>query len=202
MTASADAIRTFVAVLLPDAVRAALAAEVEALRRLTRGVGWVAADNLHVTLKFVGEIDPAAVTAVGAGLAGIAAHTPSFELAVEGLGAFPTPTRPRVVWAGLGPGAAQVAEIAGRVESALAELGIASDERAFAAHVTLGRVREPRPDPALARAIAAAGGRGFGGFRVEAIALMRSQLHSKGVRYSMVGTWSLQTFSGETAGPP
>lgn len=159
------------------------------------------ADNLHVTLKFLGEVPAPTAAAVAAALADVAACTSAFDLAVEGLGAFPTPTRPRVVWAGLGRGASATAGLAGAVDAALARLGFEREARDFSGHVTLGRVREPRRDPALAAALAAGERRAFGTWRVDAVALMKSELHPKGARYTALGRWPLQTFPGETAGP-
>ncbi len=101
---------------------------------------------------------------------------------MRGLGAFPTPTRPRVIWAGVDEGAAQAATLARRVDEALVALGFAPEPRAFAAHVTLGRVRAPRANPRLAEALAASGT--FGRQRVDRLVLMRSQLSPRGARYT------------------
>lgn len=183
-------------------MRAALAAEIERLRPLGRGIGWVAAGSLHVTLKFLGEIDPALIDAIGAAVSTLTERTPAFTLTVEGLGAFPSMTRPRVVWAGLGGGVTVLASLAARIDAGLGDLGLAREARPFAGHVTLGRVREPRRDPDLAAAIATARERSFGAFRVNEITLMQSQLHPNGARYTALRHWALQSFPGETAGRP
>lgn len=172
------------AVLLPEGVRAALAREIERLRLVARGVAWVAPENLHVTLKFLGEVDEARLPSLREALAGAAAPVPPFDLAVRGLGAFPSVGRPRVIWAGLGEGADAAAELARRVDEALASLGFPREDRPFAGHVTLGRVREPRRHPALTAAIEAGGGRDFGLVRVDAAALMQSRLSPHGARYT------------------
>src|SRR2546425_834317 len=108
----------------------------------------------------------------------------AFEATVAGLGAFPTPTRPRVIWAGVGRGADALVGLAGRVDEALAALGFEREPRPFSPHATLGRVRTPRRDPALADALLAAEGREFGRLSVERVALMRSDLSSRGARYT------------------
>jgi RNA 2',3'-cyclic 3'-phosphodiesterase len=184
-------IRAFVAVLLDEATRAALGAQIARLRDEARGVGWVPPDNLHVTLKFLGRVEPARLPAIGAALAGVAAGAGRFDLDVRGLGAFPTPTRPRVIWAGIGRGAEPLAALAGGVERGLAGLGFAPEDRPFSAHVTLGRVREPRRDPALAAALGAGGGRPFGTVRVARLSLMQSHLSPAGARYTELDGWSL-----------
>ncbi|MBI4594160.1 MAG: RNA 2',3'-cyclic phosphodiesterase, partial [Candidatus Rokubacteria bacterium] len=186
----------------PDAVRAALGAEIAGLRPLARGVAWVAAENLHVTLKFLGEVDPDRLDRVAAALATVASGRAPFDLVVEGLGAFPSATRPRVVWAGLARGAHALAALAVSVEDALAGLGFAREARPFASHVTLGRAREPRPDPSLARAIGVAASRAFGAARVDRVTLMGSELHPRGARYTALGAWPFPRLQGERDDPP
>jgi 2'-5' RNA ligase len=146
------------------------------------GVAWVAAENLHVTLKFLGGVDAARLALVSAALDEAVRDRPAFELVVAGLGAFPTPTRPRVIWAGAAAGAAALGEVAGRVDRALAALGFPPEERAFSPHITLGRVREPRRNERLADLV----GRSetFGTVRVDRVCLMRSDLSPRGARYS------------------
>lgn len=126
----------------------------------------MAPDNLHVTLKFLGQIEPVLVQRVGSLLAEVASQHSAFELEVRGLGAFPTPRRARVIWAGLAAGAAELGRLAARVDAGLAELGFAPEARPFAAHVTLARVREPQRDAGLAAALEAGPAREFGRFRV------------------------------------
>src|SRR5919108_2776554 len=112
-------IRTFVAIRLDEGVRAALGGAVEGLRRVARDVAWVVPENVHVTLKFLGQVREARAAELVAALAQATSGFASFEASVEGLGAFPTPLRPRVIWAGVGRGADALVELAGRVDGAL-----------------------------------------------------------------------------------
>ena len=175
-------IRAFVAILLPDDVRSALDAEIEQLRPVGRDVSWVARDNLHVTLKFLGHVAPERLD-----LATVA----GFELAIAGLGAFPSPTRPRVLWAGLTSGADAAATLARSIDGALAAHGFAREDRPFSGHVTLGRVRQPGRDERLAAALAAGARHQFGRLAVDRLALMRSELSPRGARYSIISAWPL-----------
>jgi 2'-5' RNA ligase len=179
-----------VAILLPETVRAALAAEIEGLGRRAHGVSWVAAQNLHLTLKFLGGVEPDRLDGVAATLADVASARPAFQLVLRGLGAFPSPTRPRVIWAGVS-GGAEVVTLAAGVEAALAKLGFPAETRPFSSHVTLGRVRAPQRDPVLAAAIAEGAEREFGVFRVDQLALMRSDLSPRGARHTALGSWPL-----------
>ena len=168
--------------LLPDDVRQRLAAAIERLRPHAADVAWVAAGNLHVTLKFLGQVDETRVPALADALRVTLAGEPAFDVAVRGLGAFPSPMRPRVLWAGLEDGPGALGAVARRVDVCCGGLGFPPETREFAAHVTLGRVREPRRQPALADALARAAD--FGRVRVERVSLMRSEPSPRGARYS------------------
>lgn len=170
--------------LLEERVRAALGAAIERLREAARDVAWVAPANLHLTLKFLGQVDGRRLDEIAAGLRDAVAGSGAFDAVVTGLGAFPSPTRPRVVWAGVGEGARRLTDLAGRVERACAALGFPPEERPFSAHVTLGRVRVPRRDDRLAGLLAAAAREDFGRARVERVALMESRLSPRGPRYT------------------
>lgn len=114
-------------------------------------------------------------------LAEAAAGVAAFDLEVRDLGAFPSATRPRVLWAGIGAGATQTAALAARLEAALEPFGFASEGRPFSAHVTLARVRVPRPNPPLATALHEGV---LGRQHVDHASLMRSELSPRGARYS------------------
>jgi len=177
-------IRAFVAIGLDEKTRAELGLAIERLRRAARNVAWVAPGNLHITLKFLGDVDEARVEAIAASLRQALAGAPAFDAVVGGLGAFPTPARARVVWAGVRAGAEAMVGVAGRVEAALASFGFPQEARPFSPHVTLGRVRVPRRDPGLAEALGDGEGREFGTVRVERVLLVRSRLSPRGSEYS------------------
>ena len=145
-------------------------------------MAWVAPSNLHVTLKFLGRVDDGRVPALADGLRQSVGALRVFDVGVRHLGAFPSATRPRVIWAGLEDATGALATLAERIDACCADLGFERDSRAFAAHVTLGRVREPRRQPRLADALTRAVE--FGRLRVERVSLMRSELSPRGARYS------------------
>ncbi len=154
-------------------------------------MSWVAPENFHVTVKFLGSIDDSRVQSVIDALhTAVRGHTP-FDLEVGGLGAFPSATRARVLWAGLVGGAAPLGALAASIEEALAGLGFPREDRAFSPHITLGRVREPGRAPALAEALGAASGRRFGRVTVAETALMRSDLSPRGARYTALASVAL-----------
>jgi 2'-5' RNA ligase len=155
------------------------------------GVAWVAPENFHLTLKFLGHVDQPRLESVEAALAAAVGGRPRFELTCAGLGAFPTARRPRVIWAGVRDGAKAAMRLAEAIEHALAPLGFEPEGRAFSAHITLGRLRVPGRDPALTTALEAAGGRLFGTAPIDRVALMRSDLSPRGARYTELAAFPL-----------
>jgi RNA 2',3'-cyclic 3'-phosphodiesterase len=151
----------------------------------------VATGNLHLTVKFLGAVAEDRIEAVAGALTGAVAGVGAFDAQVEGLGAFPSTTRPRVVWAGVTAGAGTMADLAGRVDDALAALGFEREARPFSPHITLGRVRQPGRVLALTEALRGAAGCGFGRLRVARVSLMRSELSSRGARYTELAAASL-----------
>ena len=184
-------VRAFVAIHLDDATRSALREQIDRLRAAAPYVAWVAAENLHVTLKFLGNVQANSLEEVTAGLEAAVSDSAPFDLEIRGLGAFPTPTRARVVWAGVTAGREAMGALAGRIEAALEPVGFAREARPLSPHVTLGRVRVPRKDPRLARLIEGGAALEFGALRASAVWLMRSDLSSRGARYSEIAVVSL-----------
>ena len=160
------------------------------LKRVQAPVSWVRADNLHLTLRFLGSVNERTLIVVREALEEAAPGTPPFAVTLGGLGAFPAPFAPRVVWAGVTEGAEALAGLHGRLEAALAARGIPPEGRHYHAHVTLGRARDPRGAGALAGALEAPAGP-FGEAPVEAVHLMRSDLDPGGARYSVLARVAL-----------
>ncbi|HYE91437.1 MAG TPA: RNA 2',3'-cyclic phosphodiesterase [Terriglobales bacterium] len=172
------------AVLLDAPARAALAEAAARLRAAAgaQTVSWTAPDNYHVTVKFLGNVDGGRVDAIAAALHDAARGQAPFTLVVGGLGAFPSATRPRVLWAGITAGGDALTTLAGAVDARLTQLGLPREERDFSPHVTIGRVRETRRFPGLAAALDGHGE--LGRVAVDAVVLMRSELSPRGARYT------------------
>jgi RNA 2',3'-cyclic 3'-phosphodiesterase len=184
------AVRSFVAVLLPEAVRARVAEAAAELRERAESVAWVREENLHVTLRFLGSVDETTLGRVREALAEAAARLAPFRLALGGFGAFPSARAPRVLWVRLTAGAEPLVELHARLEVALARRGVPPEGREFHPHVTIGRVREPR-DVAEVGELLGGTGAPLGESRVEAVHLMRSDLHPEGARYGVLAREAL-----------
>lgn len=179
-------VRTFIAVLLTAELRSKIVEVQEQFRAAAPRVKWVAEGNLHVTLKFLGDVGDDRLGEICAALEKATVGASPFRLVVSGAGAFPNLHRPRVVWIGLGSGADSLTAIAGNVESELAALGYSKEERPFSAHITIGRVRpETRVDD-LTSAMQTAGIAEIGDLEVKSIALMKSDLRREGPVYSIL----------------
>jgi 2'-5' RNA ligase len=180
-------LRSFVALDIGADVRRDLAAAQEQLKAAKASVRWVPAENLHLTLKFLGNIAEERVPSIMDALAAAAQGIGPFDMRVCGLGAFPSLRRPRVVWAGVREGAEQATHLAQAVERELGSLGFEPEKRQFSAHITLGRVRSAAGVGALAALIEKQTGADFGTVQVQRIALMKSELRPSGAVYSMLG---------------
>jgi RNA 2',3'-cyclic 3'-phosphodiesterase len=179
-------VRCFVALDLPTAVRQQLYEAAAPLRRLG-DVRWVSPEHLHVTLKFLGESDDRVIAGMRQALEALV--LPPLQLALFGLGSFPKRGAPRVVWAGLSGEVERVRMLAGQLEDAAADLGVARESRPFSPHVTLGRARSPRQSLMLERAIASASSTvDSAPFQGVAVTLYQSELSRFGANYTSLRT--------------
>lgn len=132
--------RTFVALNLPPGERARLHAALDPLREKALPVRWVAPEALHVTVKFLGDTESAAVAAVDEVLQTAAARRTPVTLRIGGLGAFPSLRRANILWVGVAADA-ELASLQRELEPALSRLGFPREQRPFRPHITIGRAR-------------------------------------------------------------
>lgn len=187
--------RLFIGARVSLATVRALDDAVQEMRRAESAVRpkWVAPATYHVTLKFLGWSRPKSVEAlrdrVGAALAGARA----VEIECRGLGAFPSPEKARVVWAGIDPaGAARLGEMVEKIERATGELGFAREKRAWHGHVTLARVRTPGDVRGL---LSAAPEQTYRHTWVDSVVLFESQMKKDGSEYTEIASWPLESDS-------
>jgi 2'-5' RNA ligase len=176
--------RAFIAIDLPDAVRASLAEAQQTFRSATNDARWTRPEGLHLTLKFLGEISDAQTKQVVEALAQMG-PVELFRVEVKGFGFFPQSQKARVFWAGVAAPPA-LAELASRVEGRMEKIGFAREDRAYSPHLTLARFQVPRPQPALAAAAAAQATTSLGKFEVSEFFLFESKLSPQGSQYRKV----------------
>ena len=138
-----EQLRLFVAVTLPPEVRAALAEVIGRLRDAdVPGMRPVAPEALHITLKFLGNVDASRVPDLAAALTAAGDGSVPFRIALQGVGGFPSLEAPRVLWAGVADDAGSLGGLARRVDEACASAGFPREQRPFSPHLTLARMRD------------------------------------------------------------
>lgn len=177
--------RLFIAAELPDYTQRAL----EGLREELPGVHWVERESLHLTLKFLGELDEADCDRIGDALSGVSVK--SFLLPVEGVGHFPTRGRASVMWAGLRRGHPHLFHLHKWVNDRLYGLGYEPDKRVLHPHLTLARCRDASREVVKAWEKRHAGFEAAP-FEVNALRLYSSKLLPGGAVYRVEGSWKLR----------
>ncbi|MEA3015091.1 MAG: 2,3-cyclic 3-phosphodiesterase [Sphingomonadales bacterium] len=174
--------RLFVAIRPPSAIRKLLLGAMGGVS----GARWQSEDQLHLTLRFIGEVDRHRAGDIHAALGAV--HQPPFELALNGIGAFERRGLAETVWAGVAPHA-PLRALHKKVDAALARVGIAPDERAYLPHITLARLK--RSSGPVGNLLESAGGLGSPAFAVDHFALFESDLTAEAAVYSTVERYSL-----------
>ncbi len=177
-------IRTFIAVELPPEIREAMAGVQAELKKSGADVGWVRAEGVHLTLKFLGDVEEGEVVKLCDALSGMLAGEAPFILRAKGIGAFPTPKAPRVVWLGVEGDTERLSALAETVERVCAGLKFPRESRPFKSHLTLGRVKSPRGRDALVKALESFRDADLGEFKADAVSVMKSELKPFGAVYT------------------
>jgi 2'-5' RNA ligase len=199
----------FIAVELPDEVRASVAALTTTLAAKEWPIRWVAGEAAHITLHFLGEIEPQRAELVRLALGAVVARHITFDLRTAGIGVFPNLRRPRVVWLGLHGPTHRLEALQRDLGEKLQSLDFPVEAGPYHAHITLGRVREHgspefhlRDLPEALRPYLADAGTGEmtpPKYRVEvsAVSLVRSHLERNGPRYETIARYPLAAATEE-----
>jgi len=177
-------IRSFIAIELPEETIQNLAAIQEQLKGSRARVRWVKPGSIHLTLKFLGNISPVQVDEIAAAAAQVVVDEPPLTLYAAGLGGFPSPRKPRVIWVGLGGEVERLVNIQAGLEKALEPLGFAQEGRGFRPHLTIGRVKDRRGLQSLIEAISTQELPEFNSFDADEIILYKSDLRPTGAIYT------------------
>jgi RNA 2',3'-cyclic 3'-phosphodiesterase len=184
--------RLFVAFDLPDDIRQRLVRLIAKLEPASRDaqskVRWVQPESLHITLKFIGHIADEQLPGIRAALAAIRPREP-VGLHYRGIGFFPNPRRPRVLWCCI-DASPNLAKLAAEIESALEPLGVTSESRKFVPHLTLARLGRSAQPSNLARAVEGVKDQDFGNTRETKFHLYEGILKPSGSEYKKLETYS------------
>jgi 2'-5' RNA ligase len=190
-----EQIRSFIAVELPQELKLALTRLRDNLKSGSRApVKWVDPDSVHLTLKFLGNIDSGIIGKITSAMEEAVRGTPPFGIEVSGLGVFPNIRRVQVVWVGLTGEVAKLGQLQQRIETSLIPLGFAVESRSFTPHLTVGRVRDyaaPEERQDLGQIVTGMAFEAICKVNVDAIHLIKSQLTREGPIYSKISTVTL-----------
>ena len=179
--------RVFIAAELPNEIRKTLGDIQRELRPLTNNARWVAPDSIHITLKFVGEVQEKRVEDIDGALAGLTWKP--FTVTVRGVGFFPGTRSPRVFWAGME--APTMPGLAEHLDARMERVGFEKEKRAFRPHITLARARNTRIDSSLITSAAQYEEHDFGSFTVDRVFLFKSTLKPSGAIYEKLKEYLL-----------
>jgi 2'-5' RNA ligase len=181
-------VRLFVALEIPSAVRENLAALLKSLRTVSPQTRWMRPENLHITLKFMGEVPETKLAAIRNALADARSEQP-VTLDFRGLGFFPNENHPRVFWAGI-EASPNLKTLAADIERAMEKLGIPREQRPFSPHLTLARFEPSGLPERLRSAIQENRAHEFGSFRANQYQLIESKLKPSGAEYTTLESFT------------
>jgi len=185
-------IRTFIAVDIPQNIKMELDKLIVGLRSLAPDIRWVRASNLHITLRFLGEIPQDSIASLEKSIEESIKDTNKFNISLTGIGGFPNLRRPRVIWVGVGDGNEKLMELADRVESACRSAGFGQADKPFSSHLTIGRVKYPG---GLERLISNIEKSDFStaSFEIPEAIIFKSDLLPSGPKYTRMAAISLKS---------
>jgi len=187
--------RLFVAIALPEPVRAEIIRTQQELRRLAPGdaVRWTRPEQFHLTLRFLGNVSGDAVDGLQQSVAAVCRKASPLALSAQGVGFFPNPRSPRVIWVGVKDPGNRLIDFQTRIEAAVAPFSPEGGEKNFTGHVTLGRLKSPRPGDVQGLSAAAQwfDAKTFGEWTAQQVEIIRSELSAGGARYTPLAVFRL-----------
>jgi len=182
--------RSFIAINLNDSLRNEIDRATADLKSGGWDVNWVPTANLHITLKFLGEVSDNTVAQIGETLSSNVSHHESFALHFKGVGIFPDKRRPRVIWIDILE-SEELVRLQKAVAHSLSTKGFQEEDRPFSPHLTIGRIRSSRGKESLLRALETLKDKDFGNIGVNKISLMKSDLRPGGAQYAAIAEFNL-----------
>ncbi|MFQ5432916.1 MAG: RNA 2',3'-cyclic phosphodiesterase [Nitrospinota bacterium] len=191
-----ESVRAFIAAQIGDKLREALSGVIDELKKSDPYVKWIKPENLHVTLKFLGEVEADKIDAIKSEMQNIAASDKPFSLSVSGIGVIPNPRYPRVVYSNLVDNDQKLKNLSQRLDEAMTLLGFEPEERDFLPHLTIGRVKSFKAKSLLIMKIREFHKREIGTLDVRSVRLIKSELMPAGAIYTEMANAALGTEGG------
>lgn len=184
-------IRSFVALPLAGSIRGGATKLIRKLSELDGGIKWVPTDNLHLTLKFLGDVENTEVHDISKVVSEICYQYDPFPLRFAGTGAFPDLSRPRILYIGVEDPTGALVEMVSEIETGLADLGFKPEPRDYRPHLTIGRSRNRRISEEALEVLQAHAEKEFGEMETDVVELIASFLDKKGPTYNVMDTMEL-----------
>jgi 2'-5' RNA ligase len=191
----AGSVRAFVALPIPEDLAAAVVQIQDRLRSRVppRSVRWCSREQLHLTLRFLGDVPASSLEALRAALGEGCCGAPPLALALAGAGGFPDPRAPRVIWVGVAGEVERLCQFQARLETRLAGFGEPADARGYHPHLTIGRIKgQGREARAVGAALQGLQAGELGSWVARRVRLVQSHLSSAGARYTDLATFDLE----------
>lgn len=183
--------RAFLGIEITQELREQIAGLQQHFQTSGADITWTAAENLHLTLKFLGEITKEQAGQIKQAMISRLSTIDPFKITLRGAGGFPTLEAARVIWVGMSHGKEDLKKLAQAVEKACGPLGFPMEEKPFKAHLTIGRVRSMRGHKRLVKQIEGISFRGKSPWPIESVTLFHSELTRKGPIYSPLAQFAL-----------
>jgi 2'-5' RNA ligase len=179
-----ETVRAFIACSLDEATKERIRELSARLQKIDSGVKWVRPEAMHLTLRFLGNVDGDDIELAGEAIEEAGAGVAPVQVVVGGHGTFPPGKKPRVIWLGLKQGGDELYSIYERLEKSLQAKGLGPADKAFRPHLTLGRVKSPKGVNRVLKDLEEVGDRVLGEFTAREITLFKSELHPSGAVYT------------------
>ena len=185
--------RMFCAFELPEVLRSRINEHAKKVREAVpeAAASWSRPENIHLTMKFFGNVDPAQVPAISAAAARVVKEFSPIQIEVGKTGVFPRPSRPQVLWIGIDDPSGNLAKLHKQLEDEFAREGFAKEDRAFRPHLTIARIRRPHDAARLAQTHLETNFNTVE-LTLDDLVLFRSELSSKGSRYTSISRHRLE----------
>ena len=184
--------RCFIAIAISDEIRKAIGSIIEKLGPGQKGLRWTTPENIHITLKFLGETDEKVVPDIKARLSSICSNSIPFTLNIHGTGVFPNPKHPNVLWVGIDK-SEEMKKLNMLIEGSLSELGFEKETREFSPHLTIGRVKDRKGIEPVIKGLYEFNETFLGTIHANEVLLMKSVLKPAGAEYSKVAVFKLSS---------
>ena len=176
-------VRTFISIDLPESIKNRIDGLQKTLQKIEAQVSWTKPSNIHLTLKFLGNVEASRIESISEAVGVAAREIRPFEIEISGSGCFPSPRKPRVLWVGFSNVPEPLKQLHSNIEQELARVGFPPETRSFSPHLTIGRIRMPHNSARVAETLISQGFEAEG-FTAREVNVMRSELRPTGSIYT------------------